>query len=87
MKKIKDTPPISNEDLQYGKTVFSTLKTEKGPLYEHFGSDGCGYVSYGLYKSKSDKIYIICVSLTFAFEPNTRFTTYTLVDDAWWPEL
>jgi len=54
---------ISNCDLRTGKQYFSKLKKNEKPTYMIFGSDGCGYTTYGMYKSRADKYYVIYVSI------------------------
>jgi len=54
---------ISHYDLENGKNIYNLMKTEKGPKYEIFGSDGCGYHCYALYKARNDNIYFIYVSI------------------------
>jgi len=54
---------ISTCDLRTGKQYFSELKKSEKPTYTIFGSDGCGYITYGMYKSRTDKYYVIFVSI------------------------
>jgi hypothetical protein len=48
---------ISCRHLNEGKKLFSRMKSYTAPYYEIFG--GCGYDSYGLYKSSENIIYLL----------------------------
>uniref|UniRef100_A0A6C0JJ61 Uncharacterized protein n=1 Tax=viral metagenome TaxID=1070528 RepID=A0A6C0JJ61_9ZZZZ len=79
-------PAISCRDLVYGKKVFGLMKQEaSGPDYQIFGSDGCGFHTYSLYKSKADKIYIISLTINLSGkEASVNFNYYKhLEDDTW----
>jgi len=52
---------ISCRDLNDGKKLFERMINYQGPYYEIFG--GCGYKSFGLYKSSENIIYLIVVDL------------------------
>jgi len=52
---------ISGRDLYDGKKMYNEMKNDPNPKYEIFGSNGCGYQCFGLYKSKDQNIYIIKV--------------------------
>jgi len=70
-KFIAETPPsdnirdfsISDRDLCDGKNMYNTMKNDPNPKYEIFGSNGCGYQCFGLYKSKDKNMYIIEVNV------------------------
>jgi len=48
---------ISCRDLNEGKKLFRRMNNYTAPYYEIFG--GCGYDSYGLYKSSANIIYLL----------------------------
>jgi hypothetical protein len=50
---------ISCNDMENGKLLYERIINEPISFYESFGSNAYGYSSYGLYKSKNDKIYLI----------------------------
>ena len=58
-----DDYSISNFDLENGKEIYERMKTEKGDIYEIFGSDALGYLCYSLFKDGKNKIYLISVSM------------------------
>jgi hypothetical protein len=72
-KFIAETPPSENKrqfgiscsDLYDGKKLYSEMKNDSNPnpKYEIFGSNGCGYQCFGLYKSKDKNMYIIEVQI------------------------
>jgi hypothetical protein len=57
---------ISGRDLYDGKKMYTEMKNDPNPSpkYEIFGSNGCGYQCFGLYKSKDQNMYIIIVVQT-----------------------
>ena len=61
------------------KKIYNSIKNEKGPSYNIFGSDGCGYITYGLYKSASNKVYV----MTYTF-PDCSFTSFFEIDNERW---
>jgi hypothetical protein len=80
------SPAISTRDLVYGKKVFALMQSESaGPDYQIFGSDGAGFHTYSLYKSKADKIYVISLTIDFSGkEAKANFNYYKhLEDDKW----
>jgi len=79
-------PAISCRDLVYGKKLFNIMKQEaSGPDYQIFGSDGCGFHTYSLYKSKDNKIYVISLTINLSGKKaKANFDYYKhLEDDAW----
>ena len=52
---------ISCRDLDDGKKLVERMATYAAPYYEIFG--GCGYKSFGLYKSSENIIYLIVVDM------------------------
>jgi hypothetical protein len=58
-KPVKDPSyfSISFHDLNEGKKLFRQMNNYTAPYYEIFG--GCGYDSYGLYKSSENIIYLL----------------------------
>jgi len=54
---------ISGRDLCDGKKIYNKMKNDPNPKYEIFGSNGCGYQCFGLYKSKDQNMYIIEVNV------------------------
>jgi hypothetical protein len=56
---------ISDRDLYDGKKMYNEMKNDPNPSpkYEIFGSNGCGYQCFGLYKSKDKNMYIIKVNV------------------------
>jgi len=54
---------ISGRDLYDGKKMYNEMKNDPNPKYEIFGSNGCGYQCFGLYKSKDQNMYIIEVNV------------------------
>lgn len=76
---------ISRRDLSNGKHIFNSLKDETGPVYEIFGSNGCGYITYGLYKSAVGKIYVLTVNTKILKgELVVNFTSIIEVDNDRW---
>ena len=74
-------PSISTSDLKYGKQLYNRMLTEPGPDYRIIGSDGSGYICYGIYKSKEDKLYIVTVSI---LDSNTEISSCILIKDEKW---
>lgn len=58
------------------------MVAEPGPDYQIIGSNGCGYTSYGIYKSKEDKIYIV-TAITNSVD-GTRISSCILINDDTW---
>ena len=54
---------ISYRDLHNGKKKYNEMKKLDKVRYEIFGSNGMGYTSFGLFKSKDGKIYLIVVNI------------------------
>ena len=54
---------ISCKDLHCGKKMYNKMKNDPKQNYDIFGSNGCGYTCFGLYKSKDQNIYIIVVDV------------------------
>lgn len=77
-------PAISICDLKYGKTIYNRIITESGPDYQIFGSDGCGYICYGRYKSKENKIYVVTATTNYVDAQNTSISSCILIDDEKW---
>ena len=55
--------PISIFDLNYGKEEYDKLTEISGPYYITFGYEAYGFIFYTLYKSKTNKIYILKLTL------------------------
>jgi hypothetical protein len=55
---------ISDRDYCDGKIMYNKMKNDPNPKYEIFGSTGCGYQCFGLYKSKDKNMYIFKVVQT-----------------------
>jgi hypothetical protein len=72
-------PGISNGDLLNGQKIYNSMKNKNGPLYNIFGSDALGYITYGLYKSASNKVYV----MTYSF-PAYSFTSFVEIDNERW---
>ena len=79
-----EQPMMSIENLKYGKTVFNRIMKENGPEYQIIGSEGSGYTSYGIYKSKEDKIYIVTVRTSFTDVQKTTISSCILINDQTW---
>jgi len=62
---------ISSRDLKNGKKIYNKMKEIQNTSYQIFG--GNGYVSYGLYRSKEQIIYLIKVNIQTIID-------YTIVD-------
>jgi hypothetical protein len=62
---------ISSRDLKNGKKIYNKMKEIQNTSYQIFG--GNGYVSYGLYRSKEQIIYLIKVNIQTVID-------YTIVD-------
>jgi len=79
-------PAISSSDLDYDKKVFHLMqKDASGPDYQIFGSDGWGHLTYSLYKSKADKIYVISLTMDLSGnEAKANFDYYKLLEDDTW---
>jgi hypothetical protein len=61
-------------DIDYGVICFEQIKTMEPTSYVQFGSNACGYSSYGFYKTKNEQIYIIeafCNNIVAYYEPKT----------------
>ena len=58
-KPVKESSyfSISFHDLDEGKKLFRRMNNYTAPYFEIFG--GCGYDSYGLYKSSENIIYLL----------------------------
>jgi len=82
--EVSPYPAISNSDLKYGKKLYNKMVTEPGPDYQIIGSDGCGYTSYGIYKSKENKIYIVTARTSFSHVPGTKISSCILINDDRW---
>ena len=54
---------LSIIDLNNGKKKYDELKEINGPYYVVFGYQAHGFIFYTLYKSKSNKIYVIKLTL------------------------
>jgi hypothetical protein len=54
---------ISYRDIDNGKKIYNKLKDLSGNDYEIFGSNGMGYTSFALYKSKKNIIYMISIRI------------------------
>ena len=54
---------ISYRDLYNGKKKFNEMKKSDKVGYEIFGSNGMGYTSFGLFKSKDGIFYAIVVNI------------------------
>jgi hypothetical protein len=65
---------ISYKDLYKGKKKYNEMKKLNKVTYEIFGSNGMGYISFGLYKSKDGIIYLIVVNIQTP-------TNYILIDN------
>lgn len=80
-------PAISNRDLANGKQMYLSMKNEVGPIYNIFGSDGYGYVCYGLYKSLSGKMYVTTLHTSFPNdETRHEFSSCIEIQDETWFE-
>jgi hypothetical protein len=57
---------IPDRDYCDGKKMYNKMKNDPNPnpKYEIFGSNGCGYQCFGLYKSKHQNMYIFKVVQT-----------------------
>jgi len=67
--------------------LFHQIKEKSGPSYDIFGSDGGGYHTYALYKSKTDKIYILSINISYMSTdkgPNIAFQYFKLLEDDSW---
>jgi len=86
--KDMNCPAISTRDLIYGKKLYHQIKELPGPSYDIFGSDGCGHHTYSLYKSKTDKIYILSINISFSNKAdsnlNISFQYFKLLEDDSW---
>jgi hypothetical protein len=54
---------INEFDLDYGKKKYDEIKEKDSPYYIVFGYEAYGYIFYTLYKSKTNKIYVIKLTL------------------------
>ena len=54
---------LSTIDLNYGKKEYEKLAEISGPYYKTFGYEAYGFIFYILYKSKTNKIYILKLTL------------------------
>jgi len=63
LKKNKESDisskTLSTTDLNYGKKKYEEIKELNGPCYIIFGYQAHGFIFYILYKSKTNKIYVI----------------------------
>ena len=75
----KYMPMLSEWDRESAISEFTKISDPETPhtSYLIFGSDGGGFTSYGYYKTRDSKIYIIT-----AFMNN--ITNYNHVDETWW---
>jgi len=80
-------PAISTGDLIYGKRLYHQIKETPGPSYNIFGSDGCGHHTYALYKSSTDKIYVLSINIYLGSADNklnVSFQYFKLLEDDSW---
>jgi len=52
-------PCLSYNDIEGAQYFYNQIKEMPVTSYTLFASNACGYTSYGFYKSKENKIYII----------------------------
>jgi hypothetical protein len=50
---------ISPHDLQEGRNLMVKMKTCDAPYYEFFGANAARNISFALYKSRNNNIYMI----------------------------
>jgi hypothetical protein len=66
------TPGLSVSDVSNGQTCYQQILSSPPTSYMQFGSNSFGMTSYGLYKTRSNKIYVIeafCNNITCYYTP------------------
>ena len=76
-KPTDDKLYISFKDLVKGKNLFNKIKVDSGTKYKQFGSENYGSITYSLYKSQSQNIYLIVKKMCF-------ISGYLLIEDDSW---
>jgi hypothetical protein len=66
------TPGISVLDVSNGQTCYQEILASPPTSYMQFGSNAFGMTSYGLYKTRSNQIYVIeafCNNISCYYTP------------------